>query len=180
MLTVPDDTLRSKQAICKNLSDTTISDSPPKPMPNLPLFPHGPSETRRSLAEKDEARRDPTTPGRKPGGKLGGGCGDYSRRNGKLPKWRKLVATKSGAKGGGDQYIGDSRLPDQVRAWGPPHGFFLFLCLHEDSGVFPAKFLQEWSSEPRRTIFGRCLPAKVWAGSRSISGNVSRRSRRHP
>ena len=40
----------------------------PNLAPNLPLFPHGPSETRRSLAEKDRVRRDPTTPGRKPGG----------------------------------------------------------------------------------------------------------------
>ena len=70
-----------------------------KSPPNLPLFPHGPSETCRSLAEKesDEARlleRDL--------GEAREGCGDYSWRNGKLAKWRKLVATKSGAKGGGD------------------------------------------------------------------------------
>jgi len=32
--------------------------------------------------------------------------GDYSWRNGKLAKWRKLVATKSGAKGGGDHSWG--------------------------------------------------------------------------
>ena len=50
-------------------------------------------------------RQSPTRPDdswEKAWGKLGGGCGDYSWRNGKLPKWRKLVATKSGAKGGGN------------------------------------------------------------------------------
>ena len=97
-----------------------------KSPPNLPLFPHGPSETRRSLAE-NEARRRPDDSWEKAWGKLGGGCGDswrkpgggarrlrrlllerdlgearagcgdYSWRNGKLAKWRKLVATKSGA-----------------------------------------------------------------------------------
>ena len=39
-----------------------------KSPPNLPLFPHGPSETCRSLAEKDRVRRGPTTPGERPGG----------------------------------------------------------------------------------------------------------------
>ena len=73
-----------------------------KSPPNLPLFPHGPSDTCRSLAENDEARRWPDDSWEKAWGKLGGGCGDYSWRNGKLPKWRKLVATKNGAKGGGD------------------------------------------------------------------------------
>ena len=63
----------------------------PNLAPNLPLFPHGPSDTCRSLAEKDRVRRLLE----KAWGKLGGGCGDYSWRNGKLPKWRKLVATKS-------------------------------------------------------------------------------------
>ena len=59
----------------------------------------------RDLPKSCRKRQSPTRPDdswEKAWGKLGGGCGDYSWRNGKLAKWRKLVASKSGAKGGGD------------------------------------------------------------------------------
>ena len=65
----------------------------PNLAPNLPLFPHGPSETCRSLAEKDRVRRDPTTPGRKPGGSSAEAA--ETTPGGTGAKWRKLVATKT-------------------------------------------------------------------------------------
>jgi len=51
----------------------------------------------RDLPKSCRKRQSPTRPDswEKAWGKLGGGCGDYSWRNGKLAKWRKLVATKS-------------------------------------------------------------------------------------
>jgi len=70
----------------------------PNPRPTFLYFPTvlpTPAEVLQKKTESDDSWREIW-------GKLGGGCGDYSRRNGKLPKWRKLVATKSGAKGGGD------------------------------------------------------------------------------
>ena len=82
-----------------------------KSPPNLPLFPHGPAETRRSLAEKDRVRRGPTTPGRKPGGSSQRAAATPGEDLGKLAKWRKLVATKSGAKGGGNS----RRKPAEAR-----------------------------------------------------------------
>jgi len=50
--------------------------------PNLPLFPHGPSETCRSLAENDEARRWPDDSWEKAWGKLAKGGGDSWGRPG--------------------------------------------------------------------------------------------------
>ena len=66
----------------------------PNPRPTFLYFPTvlpRPAEVLQKKTESDEARRLLE----KICGKLGGGCGDYSWRNGKLAKWRKLVATKS-------------------------------------------------------------------------------------
>ena len=57
MLTVPDDTLRSKQVICKNLSDTTISDAPRPTFLYFPTVLPRPAEVLQKKTESDEARR---------------------------------------------------------------------------------------------------------------------------
>ena len=101
---------RSTETPPNVLKDITTSFLGPNPRPTFLYFPTvlpTPAEVSQKKTEPDDG---PTTPGRKPGGSsaeaaettpggsLGearGGCGDYSWRNGKLAKWRKLVATKS-------------------------------------------------------------------------------------
>ena len=87
-----------------------------KSPPNLPLFPHGPSDTCRSLAENDEARRWPDDSWRETWWKLGGGCGDYSwGRLGEAPTHKSAQIFAKAAQGGARAGAKFSAAIDKLR-----------------------------------------------------------------
>ena len=82
---------RSTETPPNVFKDLTMSFLGPNPRPTFLYFPTvlpTPAEVLQKKTESDDSWREIW-------GKLGGGCGDYSWRNGKLANWRKLVATKS-------------------------------------------------------------------------------------